>query len=962
MMLLRLVSHWDTALRFCAAMVLLGSCPLLASGCGDKNSGAGSANEANIVGIWNGPIAVDQRSGDRIRNVLQFNAPVEAGASGRYGIYGETLGGPALGSRPLLQLAQDGTWHVEDGHIVFDAGAFDLSANEIFDFTGDTLTLESASTKSGRLTYQRSVGCPDPAEREGWSVTTRSVMTAQGGGSSSRGTSIVVDSADRVHIVSGGDGLAYFARTSGCAWAAYGFGPTNAQATLLIAPDDTLHVIGTASAGFFHFTAAAATVSRSAVEWTQVPPGPLNAAIVSAGDPGPIEAAVGPDGVVWAIVELPDPVTSVRRSNLLRYDGTWTVIAMVPPEDGFDPEQVRVNVDASGGVHVTSVRQFNSPSVRVFDLDPAGSPSLVHRPFASPPPCLINDVYVDAAGAFHAACGHAPSGAPGGYLTNAGGDWSLQVFAETLHSIERTAAGFVLVGGTVYRQTATGWRAPGPAVRWLDAEPGRVAVDSQGGVHYADNRVYAHHASFPETARTTIALTFEGIAGGEIHSLDGQLSCSDSCEIEVEAGSVLHLKPLDGSAATFAGWGVSQPGREDPEGNLAVWATGERLELTVRFGEGGIGLPPVSIAELGAPLIGIFDDATTVVAGGYRAGFSPIGVPLTPKAGPSAPYAMGFDAAGGVRWFQSYETGAYGQAVTLLDVASDGTLALGQPSRGTPDVATFGGADHSEPGVLIGVLNPETGAEIWSQVISGDPLELVALSGGRAAVIGDDVALGGASGVVFLDGTGATGELALGPFRASTSVPYERRTSLAAFGADAVIVGTVTDLNSPDPPPALHAVSASGALLWSTEALGGAPVYIAPSDTGGAWVVVEVNPQSKHPASCATQQEALFPRTVLHFRAGGECTSLISLTFQPVGSVMRADGLWAVVGLDPASAPAVLVNTIDGGSTDYVSFGPGFDVRSGRVSWSPGGKRLGVVLNLEGTVGAMDAISWVGFQ
>ncbi len=237
---------------------------LLVCACAGGGGGEKPASTGSVAGIWDGPIAAEERSGDRLRNVLQFDPPTEAGTSGRYGIFGESLSGPLYGNRPWLALAQEGTWHVEDDHVVFAAKTGELTANEILSFTGNSLTLESVATQSGDLSYQRTTSCPDPVEREGWSLTTRALMAndIQGGGLGG-GATVAVDSTGRAHVVAGGESLAYFTRQEGCFWKAYSFGPAEARGQLLITPDDILHVVGTSLHGFFHFSAPASTAANS---------------------------------------------------------------------------------------------------------------------------------------------------------------------------------------------------------------------------------------------------------------------------------------------------------------------------------------------------------------------------------------------------------------------------------------------------------------------------------------------------------------------------------------------------------------------------------------------------------------------------------------------------------------------------------------------------------------------------
>ncbi len=967
-------ASWLLALSCSLAPVL--GCDAATTG-GASGGGAGGATTESLVGIWDGPIAVDDRAGVRSHNVLQFGAPDPATGHGPYGIFGEVISGPAFGSRPLLEVAQTGSWWVEDGHVVFDAGGLEpLTANEIFAFSGDALTLQSAQTTKGELEYARSDRCPDPEEREGWSVTSRLLMASVGGTAYGDAMSVGVDSTGRVHVLSGGDSLSYYTRSSGCLWAAYTFGPAHATAALLVAPDDTLHVVGTSTSGFFHYTAPAATARESASSWCPVAPGPLNAAAAGAAKP---EVVVDGAGVLWFIGHLVDPASGQPQPNLFRYGGAWTSLGAVPYTAPYPPDLVRLNVDAAGTLHLIT-REWNTAALHRFEVDPITGLLLEGAPIAAGPlSCPVRDVLIDAAGAVHAACGDPFHGAWGGYLTNAGGDWTLTTLPGVPHGIEQTDDGLLVVGQSVFFQTASGWRAPGPPLTNGTVGPppetqlGQAVVDAAGNLHFVDAAFYARHAGFPDTASTTLALTFEGATGGELRSDDGQVICTETCEVEVAGGSVLNLEAVDGAVASFGGWSdLAVPGRHqaDADGALVVWATGERVELTARWSEGGVGLAPLTIDGMGAPQVGIFDDGSMVVAGGYVAGFTPEAVPLTPLSGPSAPYAMGLAEDGSITWFQSYETGAYGQAVTLLDVGADGTLAMAQKSPGQPAEATFGGARTSEAGLLVGVVDPADGAEIWSHLLElggqglpGVAKDLVALPGGGAAVIGD--LLDGASGVVLLDGTGeVTGQQAMGPFLMTTAISYEQRTLIAALGTDRVLVGTSrgdSGTSGAELPPQVHVVTTTGELLWSTPDLGGEPVYVSARDGGGAWVVVEVDPQSTHPPTCDTTQDGPHARTLLHLDDAGACTSLVGASFHGQSAVMRSDGLWVSVGLD-ADQRVGIVTAYNG---DLYNGFVGLDGLSSflkaHVAWSPDGTRLGYRISYATDTYGTDAIGWARF-
>jgi len=224
------MSHRVTVVFYIPFLVLFSACE------SESGSGVGNATNGSLAGVWDGPIAEDDRMSDRTRNVLQFDPAAAAGEPRRYAIIGETVSGPLLGSRPTLAVMQTGAWRVEDGHVGWDADDGSQTANEIFGFTGKTLTLESASTLSGRLKYSRVTGCPDPQEPEGWSLTTRQLMSHGSGLSSPGGTSLTVDSHDRVHVVSGGGELVYFTRGDGCLWQSYGLGQGPARAVVFTGP------------------------------------------------------------------------------------------------------------------------------------------------------------------------------------------------------------------------------------------------------------------------------------------------------------------------------------------------------------------------------------------------------------------------------------------------------------------------------------------------------------------------------------------------------------------------------------------------------------------------------------------------------------------------------------------------------------------------------------------------------
>jgi hypothetical protein len=249
---------------------------------------------------------------------------------------------------------------------------------------------------------------------------------------------------------------------------------------------------------------------------------------------------------------------------------------------------------------------------------------------------------------------------------------------------------------------------------------------------------------------------------------------------------------------------------------------------------------------------------------------------------------------------------------------------------------------------LVGVVDAATGTEVWSEVVAGTAVEMVAIPGGGVAVIGGVAS--GTTGVLCLDGTGTTsGELALGPIPMKTGV-YKDLTWLAALGSDSVIVGT-TEVNLTG---SVHLVSTAGELLWSTT-VGGAPLFVSRSDSGGAWVVSNYSRPDELPDCLGSGEGGL-----LHFDKSGQCTAMASSFLGGLGA-MRADGLVAILGNNGKGQLAVITQGEAPEDNSFLPFWPEDGSQTGKVAWSPDGTRLVYTFRILQDDVFTDAIGWARF-
>ncbi len=570
---------------------------------------------------------------------------------------------------------------------------------------------------------------------------------------------IVLDSKGREHVIAGGSacrggppcrgvGLptTYFGR-AGCRWQAYSFAFPFAATKLLITPDDTLHALGHTLEGIFHFTASAERAlqgdgqpfgpsGQGSGGWTQVAPGDLQAS-------GP-DAVIAPlDAIVvgaelWLIAGKSDPVSGSQMPFLYHYDGAWNEVGAI---DAAAVERVALSEDGAGGVHVVVFGEPPRPGVRIYLAAALGEPA---RTLESPTQCTPVDAIVDADGTVHMACNVVTPHVSGehtyqaGSLRHDGSEWSLVLLGyDEVRRIVRRGAGFMLIGRSIWFEEAGAWRAAGPSFKPNDILEGitegrgindtSAVFDPKNSViHLVDRNWYAWLDVAASPATTSVSLTFEGPGGGRVRSSTGSIDCISSCTVEVPAGWMLTLEIEADATSSFTSLDpaigtTSQRPSALSANTFTVWASGERLDLVVRFEQGAV-LASRTFAAMGRPSVTALDDGGVIVLGGYREGFAPEGEPLSP--GPSFPngksYLMRLDADLEVSWFEELDALGAGES-DAFDIAPDGSAVLS--------------------GVLqVRGLDLATRATTWAYDAPSVPFfrhaRALALDGGRAAVLG----------------------------------------------------------------------------------------------------------------------------------------------------------------------------------------------------------------------------------